>query len=98
MINLLVVLTKQQEEKKMISPISSPSSCFFRGVVAKMKPELKQWTALVLVVATTGNGDAPENMERFWRFIKRRTQPKDLLEGLPFTVLGLGDTNYDKFW
>lgn len=32
------------------------------------------------------------------RFLKRRTQPKDLLEGLAFSVLGLGDTNYDKFW
>ncbi|CAN0356003.1 unnamed protein product, partial [Hapterophycus canaliculatus] len=50
------------------------------------------------VVSTTGNGDAPENSERFWRFIKRRAHPKDLLEGLPFSVLGLGDTNYDKFW
>ncbi len=32
------------------------------------------------------------------RFIKRRTHPKDMLAGLPFTLLGLGDTNYDKFW
>ncbi|CAN0394968.1 unnamed protein product, partial [Hapterophycus canaliculatus] len=31
------------------------------------------------------------------RFLKRRSQPKDLLAGLAFTVLGLGDTNYDKF-
>lgn len=32
------------------------------------------------------------------RFLKRRSQPKDLLAGLPFALLGLGDTNYDKFW
>lgn len=32
------------------------------------------------------------------RFMKRRTQPKDLLLELPVAVLGLGDTNYDKFW
>eukprot|EP00752_Nemacystus_decipiens_P018761 g16821.t1 len=63
----------------------------------KMNPELKEWSALILVVSTTGNGDPPENSERFWRFIKRRTHPKDLLAGLPFSVLGLGDTNYDKF-
>ncbi|CAN0412889.1 unnamed protein product, partial [Laminaria digitata] len=36
----------------------------------------------------------------FWghRFLRRRAQPKDLLQGLPFALLGLGDTNYDKFW
>ncbi|CBJ32514.1 conserved unknown protein [Ectocarpus siliculosus] len=62
-----------------------------------MSPELKEWSALVIIVSTTGNGDAPENTERFWRFLKRRTQPKDLLQGLPFALLGLGDTNYDKF-
>ena len=39
--------------------------------------------------ATTGNGDAPENAERFWRFLKRRTQPKDMLAKLHYTVLVL---------
>lgn len=41
----------------------------------------------VFVCATTGNGDAPENAERFWRFLKRRTQPKDMLAKLHYTVL-----------
>ena len=49
------------------------------------------------MVSTTGNADAPENCEKFWRFIKRRAQPKDLFQKLNFGVLGLGDTNYDKF-
>lgn len=47
--------------------------------------------------STTGNGDSPENADGFWRWIKARALPKDLCEGLPFSVLGLGDTNYDKF-
>ncbi len=25
----------------------------------------------IFVCATTGNGDAPENAEKFWRFLKR---------------------------
>jgi len=35
---------------------------------------------------------------RFWRYIRRRTQPKELCAGITFAMLGLGDTNYDKFW
>lgn len=41
----------------------------------------------MFVCATTGNGDAPENAERFWRFLKRRTQPKDMLKRLHYAVL-----------
>jgi methionine synthase reductase len=49
------------------------------------------------VCSTTGNGDSPENSDAFWRSIKKRSLPKDYLAGVPFSVLGLGDTNYDKF-
>ena len=49
------------------------------------------------VPSTTGNADAPDNCERFWRYIKRRSHPADLFKGLEYCVLGLGDTNYDKF-
>lgn len=49
------------------------------------------------VCSTTGNGDSPDNAEKFWRTIKKRALAKDTFEGLPFSVLALGDTNYDKF-
>lgn len=53
---------------------------------------------LVIVASTTGNGEAPENCGRFVRFLKRKaniaSQP---LRNVGFTVLGLGDTNYDQF-
>ncbi|OQR93784.1 NADPH-cytochrome P450 reductase [Achlya hypogyna] len=52
---------------------------------------------VVIVCSTTGNGDPPGNAEKFWRFIKKRAHPATLLANLEFTVLGLGDTNYDKF-
>lgn len=52
---------------------------------------------LVVVCSTTGNGDAPENADVFWRSVKLRSAAKDKFAGIHYAVLGLGDTNYDKF-
>ncbi len=52
---------------------------------------------LIVVCSTTGNGDAPENADSWWRGVKLRSAAKDLFNGIDFVVLGLGDTNYDKF-
>ena len=58
---------------------------------------------LLIVASTTGNGDAPENSDKFLRYIKKsaRAASKDAsvrpFEHVAFSVLGLGDTNYDQF-
>ncbi len=52
---------------------------------------------LVIVCSTTGNGDMPENSEKFFRFLKRKINPNDLFSNVNYTVLGLGDSNYSKF-
>jgi len=52
---------------------------------------------LIIVCSTTGNGDPPETANLFWRKLKNKNLPKNLLHGTKYGILGLGDTNYDKF-
>ncbi|XP_053380905.1 NADPH-dependent diflavin oxidoreductase 1-like isoform X2 [Mercenaria mercenaria] len=52
---------------------------------------------VVFVCSTTGQGDPPDNMTTFWRFIMRRNLPQDSLGKLSHAVLGLGDSSYQKF-
>ncbi|PIK49574.1 putative NADPH-dependent diflavin oxidoreductase 1 [Apostichopus japonicus] len=57
---------------------------------------LIQETLAVFVVATTGQGDEPDNMRKFWKFLLRKDLPKESLVRLKFAVLGLGDSSYPK--
>lgn len=50
-----------------------------------------------MVVSTYGNGGAPQNAEKFTRFVKRLSHPSDLLASLRYTVLAIGDIHYLKF-
>lgn len=60
---------------------------------------------LLVVAETTGNGDPPENAERFLRYLKKssRAASKDSssevrpFQHVAFGVLGLGDSNYDHY-
>jgi methionine synthase reductase len=56
-----------------------------------------EYSFCAIVVSTTGNGDAPKGAERFFRYVKKRTLPADSVKNLSYSVLALGDTNYDKF-
>ena len=51
----------------------------------------------IFVVSTTGQGEEPDNMVKFWKFLLRKNLPSDSLCGLNFAVLGLGDSRYPKF-
>ncbi|XP_078082829.1 NADPH-dependent diflavin oxidoreductase 1 [Mustelus asterias] len=59
--------------------------------------DLIQEPLVVFVCSTTGQGEPPDNMKKFWRFIFRRNLPATSLSLMDCAVLGLGDSSYPKF-
>lgn len=59
--------------------------------------ELISESLVVFVCSTTGQGDPPDNMKNFWRFLFRKSLPVGSLSCLDCAVLGLGDSSYPKF-
>lgn len=58
---------------------------------------LPKQNVIIFVCSTTGHGQEPENMKRFYNFIRRRDLPNQCLSNLKFVVYGLGDSSYAKF-
>ncbi|XP_071455129.1 NADPH-dependent diflavin oxidoreductase 1 isoform X2 [Hetaerina americana] len=52
---------------------------------------------VIFVCSTTGQGEEPDNMKNFWKFLLRKNLPTHSLSNLSFAVLGLGDSSYAKF-
>lgn len=53
----------------------------------------------LFVVATTGDGEEPDNMKQFWRFIMRKSlsSTPNILSNIFYGLIGLGDSTYPKF-
>lgn len=52
---------------------------------------------VVFVVSTTGQGDPPDSMKSFWRYLLRRDLSSQWLEGVRYAAFGLGDSGYQKY-
>ncbi|KAI9220085.1 NADPH-dependent diflavin oxidoreductase 1 [Blastocladiella britannica] len=51
----------------------------------------------IFVCSTMGQGEEPDNMKSFWRFLLLKAHSSTVLANLQFTVFALGDSSYDKF-
>lgn len=58
---------------------------------------LSEEETVVFVVSTTGQGDTPDSMKVFWRFLLQRNLGSQWLEGVHYAVFGLGDSGYQKY-
>ncbi|XP_069679042.1 NADPH-dependent diflavin oxidoreductase 1 [Periplaneta americana] len=74
---------------------------YFQGPVRAMDDypvsELIYEAVVVFICSTTGQGEEPDNMKKFWKFLLRRNLPANSLKGMRFAVLGLGDSSYAEF-
>ena len=52
---------------------------------------------VLVVISSTGDGDAPDNAARFVTQLKKKANAADMLAGIKFSVLGMGDQNYSAF-
>lgn len=52
---------------------------------------------IIFTTSTTGEGETPESMKKFWSFLLKKSLAGDALSGLNFSVFGLGDSSYEQF-
>ena len=49
---------------------------------------------VIILLSTTGDGEFPQNSNKFYRFLKKYNKP---LENIKYCILGFGDTNYNSY-
>lgn len=52
---------------------------------------------VIFIISTTGDGEAPTSMLKFWQFLLRKSLPLNSLESVSIAVFGLGDSSYEKY-
>ncbi|KAL7131825.1 hypothetical protein ABFS83_12G031400 [Erythranthe nasuta] len=73
-----------------------PSVCLLS--IDEFRPsDLPNKEAVIFVVSTTGQGDNPDSMKGFWRFLLQKNLTREWVKGVHYAVFGLGDSGYQKY-
>ncbi|TRX98728.1 hypothetical protein FHL15_000070 [Xylaria flabelliformis] len=59
--------------------------------------DLRQYSLVIFVISTTGQGDLPKNARKFWKSLLRKRLPANCLGQVNFTTFGLGDSSYFQY-
>ncbi|KAI0457497.1 riboflavin synthase domain-like protein [Xylaria acuta] len=59
--------------------------------------DLLQYSLVIFVISTTGQGDLPKNAHKFWKSLLRKRLPPNCLGQVKFTTFGLGDSSYFQY-
>lgn len=59
--------------------------------------DLPKKETVIFVVSTTGQGDVPDSMKGFWRFLLQKNLSQGWLKCVCYAVFGLGDSSYQKY-
>ncbi|CAG9463098.1 unnamed protein product [Pedinophyceae sp. YPF-701] len=81
----------EAESRGLPSQVMALDELGFENMSAERTP------FVVLVSASTGDGDPPDNCSKFWMAVRRKDNPEGAFKGVKFTSLGLGDSNYTRF-
>ncbi len=65
------------------------------GMDQYAKGDLGKCERLLIITSTYGDGDPPDNAMAFWQWLSSDAAPQ--LAQMQFSVLALGDTNYEQF-
>ncbi|KAI8806427.1 hypothetical protein BJ742DRAFT_816786 [Cladochytrium replicatum] len=75
-----------------------------KGAIARVivmddydRAQLINEEVVIFVCSTTGQGEEPDNMKMFWKFLLRKNLSPSILSHLRFGVFGLGDSSYTMF-
>jgi sulfite reductase alpha subunit-like flavoprotein len=58
---------------------------------------LEEEKTVVFVTSTTGDGEPPAVMKKFWKFLLKRGLSTEYLSKVRHAVFGLGDSAYEKY-
>lgn len=96
--------TETQNSKEVAQRIGKCISIYLKdvkvtvaGIHTISKKIILQQEYVIFVCSTTGQGNFPQNMIDFWKFLLNKNLPHSLQKEMKFAIFGLGDSSYRQY-